>query len=231
MRKGANEELPDPGWLPDLDATPVTTNRQPGWYADPGTPDRLRYFDGTGWTAQVRGTQRRITSRPPGRRLAVVATATVALFGTAAVGAIWLQTPDLAHASVSGIVVRDDPAPQSTPIAAAPSDPSATPPAPAAGTLTCEDLFADVIHEARQEAPGRGTIDIVTVHGTTVVEDHYAELVAGTLQIPPGKTEAVVLACTATATATDGDDYPIEFVGVVDADRVWSVHVEDSLAP
>lgn len=228
MGKAANDGRPSIGWLPDLDATPATTDRQPGWYADPAAAGQLRYFDGAAWTDRVQSTRPTLTSRPPARRLAVVASATVALFGTVAVGAIWLQTPDRAHASVSAVVVHEEP--QSTPIAPEPTDPTATPPAPTGATLTCGDLYADVISEAREPLPGHPTMSIVTLHDTSVVEDHYAELVAGTLAIQPDQTEAVVLTCRGVATATDGDDYPIEFSGVVDADRNWSVHVEDAPA-
>ncbi|WP_034610555.1 DUF2510 domain-containing protein [Cellulomonas sp. URHD0024] len=212
----------------ELAAARAGTDQQPGWYADPVEADRLRYFDGAGWTDWVQGAQPTTASRPPARRLALVAAVTAATFGTLSVGAIWLQSADLAHASTPPVVTAA-PVPSSTPIAPVPSDPTATPPAAAGASLTCEDLFSDVIDEARTNpAPGRAPISIVTLHGTAVLEDHSAELAAGTLVIAPGQTEAVVLSCRGIATATDGDDYPVEFSGVVDAARNWSVHVTDA---
>ena len=228
MGKAAEPARPTVGWYPDLVATPATTDRQPGWYADPGSPGQLRWFDGFAWTERVQSTRPTLTSRPPGRRLAVVASTTVAVFGTFAVGAIWLQNPDSAHASVSAVVVHQEP--QSTPVAPKPTDPAATPPVPASGSLTCEDLYADVIEAARRQTPGQSTMSILAMRDTTVVEDHYAELRAGTLTIPPGQTEAVVLSCRGVAIGVDGEEYPVEFSGVVDADRIWTVHVKDAVA-
>ena len=236
MRRAANAGRQGAGWYPDPTATPASTDRQAGWYADPEAQDaddprRLRYFDGTGWTAQVQGAGLPTsTPVPTGRRLALVGSTAAAAFGTLAIWAcVLFQATEAANASSAAVVVTHETSvPQSTPIAARPVDTDAVPPTPASGSLTCEDLYADVIDAAREQREGLSTISIVTLRDTVVLEDHYADLVAGTLVIAPGQTEAVVLSCRGVATATDGDDYPIEYQGVVDADRTWSVSVKDA---